>query len=183
MSSATAKPPAQAASPVLDPVAGVLSFLIPGLGQISQGRITKGLVFFVSLYSLFFYGMFLGEWKNVYILSVAQGGNGMSRLTSNLADRPHYIGQFFIGITAWPAIAQYMVYDKDKPPVIGTFEREPPADEINRMQQNTNRLWDLGWVYTVIAGALNVLVIYDAVAGPAFREVPEDKKKPEPPKK
>jgi hypothetical protein len=25
-------------------------------------------------------------------------------------------------------------------------------------------------VYTVIAGVLNVLVIYDALAGPAFRE-------------
>ena len=28
--------------------------------------------------------------------------------------------------------------------------------------------WDIGWVYTVIAGVLNVLVIYDAFAGPAF---------------
>ncbi len=26
-------------------------------------------------------------------------------------------------------------------------------------------------MYTVIAGVLNVLVIYDALAGPAFREV------------
>ena len=30
--------------------------------------------------------------------------------------------------------------------------------------------WDLGWVYTVIAGVLNILVIYDAFAGPAFAE-------------
>jgi hypothetical protein len=27
---------------------------------------------------------------------------------------------------------------------------------------------ELGWVYTVIAGVLNILVIYDAVAGPAM---------------
>jgi hypothetical protein len=27
---------------------------------------------------------------------------------------------------------------------------------------------ELGWVYTVIAGVLNIMVIYDAVAGPAF---------------
>jgi hypothetical protein len=28
------------------------------------------------------------------------------------------------------------------------------------------RLWDAYWIYTVIAGALNIMVIYDAAAGP-----------------
>jgi hypothetical protein len=27
---------------------------------------------------------------------------------------------------------------------------------------------ELGWVYTVIAGVLNIMVIYDALAGPAL---------------
>ena len=36
------------------------------------------------------------------------------------------------------------------------------------MQRDSDKRWDLGWVYTVIAGVLNVLVIYDALAGPAF---------------
>jgi hypothetical protein len=31
---------------------------------------------------------------------------------------------------------------------------------------------DLGWVYTVIAGVLNIMVIYDAFAGPAFLAPP-----------
>ena len=39
-------------------------------------------------------------------------------------------------------------------------------------------------MYTVIAGVLNILVIYDALAGPAFREVAakepkKDEKEPE----
>ena len=34
--------------------------------------------------------------------------------------------------------------------------------------RNGDKTWDLAWVYTVIAGVLNVMVIYDAFAGPAF---------------
>ena len=41
---------------------------------------------------------------------------------------------------------------------------------INELQRDTDKTWDLGWVYTIIAGVLNVLVIYDALAGPAFRQ-------------
>ena len=43
---------------------------------------------------------------------------------------------------------------------------------------------ELAWVFTVIAGVLNILVIYDAVAGPAFIAVagkpPEPVKGPKP---
>ena len=47
---------------------------------------------------------------------------------------------------------------------------------MNRLQRDGNKRWDLGWVYTVIAGVLNLLVIYDALAGPLFREYPKDEK-------
>jgi hypothetical protein len=164
----------------LDPLAGVLSYLIPGLGQISQGRIAKGIVFFVALYSLFFYGMALGQMKNVYLpdapvdpKAAAQRPPAIQRLFWDIYSRPHFAGQFFIGIAAWPAVIQYHFYDKEKQagPIFGTFERTPSDEEINTMQRNSNKSWDLGWVYTVIAGVLNILVIYDAIAGPAFREV------------
>jgi hypothetical protein len=49
---------------------------------------------------------------------------------------------------------------------------------LNKLQRDGDKTWDLGWVYTVIAGVLNVLVIYDALAGPAFRE---GKGTPQPP--
>ena len=44
-----------AAPPKLDPFAALLSYLVPGLGQIYQGRVGKGLLFMVCLYLLFFY--------------------------------------------------------------------------------------------------------------------------------
>jgi hypothetical protein len=139
-------------------------------------------VFFVSLYALFFYGMYLGRWRNVYLPDTADGAHSSSRVFNDLYNRPHFAGQFFIGIAAWPAIFQYSQYDvtKEEGPLIGKFMRSPlitkdkdnrySSDEINKLQRDDSKTFDLGWVYTVIAGVLNILVIYDAIAGPAFRE-------------
>src|SRR5262249_1336200 len=51
-----------------------------------------------------------------------------------------------------------------------TFERTPSEKELNKLQRSGDKNWDLGWVYTVIAGVLNILVMYDAFAGPAFAQ-------------
>jgi uncharacterized protein DUF6677 len=192
------------------PLAGFLSYLIPGLGQISQGRIGKGLLFFVCITGLFFYGMYLGNWSNVYLPDLADENKplGKAPLLANLYHRPQFLGQVWVGVAAWPAIVQYMAYDKyaESGPLFGIYQRfpyenrssdEPPADmagdpagrrkyrkerdlkasealkdwpgkTLNEMQTEGDKTWDLGWVFTVIAGVLNIMVIYDALAGPAF---------------
>ncbi|HEY1190815.1 MAG TPA: DUF6677 family protein, partial [Gemmata sp.] len=93
-----------------------------------------------------------------------------------ISHRWQFLGQFWIGAAAWPGVYQYAVFDKTKDagPVFGKFERMPDEKELNDLQRNGNKRWDLGWVYTVIAGVLNLLVIYDALAGPMFREPPPD---------
>jgi len=157
----------------LDFVAAFLSYLIPGLGQLTQGRVRKGLLYLISLYALFFYGMFLGSFKNVYLPDYHPNEPTVNRLASDLYTRFQFVGQFPIGMAAWPAVYQYVVYDPHddaSPPLHGCM-RAPSMDEINRLQRDGDKTWDLGWVYTVIAGVLNVLVIYDALAGPAFREI------------
>lgn len=175
-----AKPSELAAPPVkLDFVAALLSYLVPGLGQMKQGRYLKGMLFLVSLYALFFYGMFLGSFKNVYLPDNHRDQPGtLGRLGSDLYTRFQFVGQFPIGVAAWPALYQYTKYDPsiddkmeaEKAPMKG-FMRAPNVETLNELQRNGDKTWDLGWVYTVIAGVLNVLVIYDALAGPAFREV------------
>lgn len=173
----------------LDWLAAVLSYLVPGLGQIVQGRVGKGLLFLVCIYFLFFFGMYLGDWKNVYLTfedpgaQAGQFGGGRHR-TTDLLLRVHYYGQFWVGIAAWPAIYQYARYDpnKDADPLLGTFQRVPKEDEVNELQVNGDKTWDLAWVYTVIAGVLNVLVIYDALAGPAFQPASDTRtRRPEEP--
>lgn len=172
--------PHPAPAPPVDMVAGVLSFLVPGLGQIYQGRIAKGVLFLVCLYGMFFGGMAMGDWKNVYIVETAEDGRGttpwannswhLPRSAANLVNRLHYAGQFWIGVAAWPAIWQYNhlpVPSETTSPFLHNFERAPSVEEGNENQRQ-GKLPDVAWVYTVIAGVLNILVIYDALAGPAF---------------
>jgi hypothetical protein len=148
-------------------LAGFLSYLVPGLGQIYQGRIAKGVVFLVSIYALFFYGMYLGHWSNVYLPKM-QDNTG---LFESIYARPQYLGQFWVGVAAWPALWQRVVYDPRAETgslVFRNFQRAPEETVLNALQNKGDKHWDLGWVYTVIAGVLNIMVIYDAYAGPAF---------------
>lgn len=189
----------------LDWLAAILSYLLPGLGQVLQGRVAKGVVFFVSLYSLFFYGMALGAMKNVWMPPAASVKNlprveiGVGKVyfeaggaVKSLSYRPQFLGQFWIGAAAWPAVLHYLadadpnaVPQPDGLPVIGRYMATPPDEELQRLQRDGNKRWDLGWVYTLIAGVLNLLVIYDALAGPAVKddEKENEEKPPEPPAK
>lgn len=174
--------PARTVSPVSihrpDPFAALLSYLVPGLGQIYQGRVGKGLLFLVGLYGLFFYGMYLGRWSNVFLADTAARNPAwnLPAWATNLYNRPHFAGQFWIGAAAWPAIWHYNhdAPNQTRGPIanrqdfLAKFEAAPSEDELNDLQRDDDKHWDLGWVYTVIAGVLNVLVIYDALAGPAF---------------
>lgn len=180
------------------PFAALLSYLVPGLGQIYQGRVAKGLLFLVCLYILFFYGLFLGRGtaairdsegktetyqvtSNVYLPHVEdralafrgdkKGDNQFNfPLATDLYNRPQFLGQFWMGIVTWPAIWQYATFDKNEKahPTLGKFMRTPTIEELNAVHTSGSKLIEMGWVYTVIAGVLNILVIYDALAGPAF---------------
>jgi hypothetical protein len=188
-------PSVQAPGQPPDPLAAFLSYLIPGLGQIYQGRVAKGLLFFVCVYTLFFYGVYQGSGSvtlngktytvssPVYLPDSADQNNplGLPHFAANLYNRPQFLGQFWIGIAAWPALWQYWTYDKNEPEgdkLLGTFERAPSQEALNALNTSSGKLLDLGWVYTVIAGVLNIMVLYDALAGPAFpaREKEEEEK-------
>jgi hypothetical protein len=174
-------PPAQPQRRPHSPLAAFLSYLVPGLGQIYQGRIGKGVLFLVCLYGLFFYGQALGNWENVYLPDTSKvappiewlDSFGLGRIGADIYNRIYFVGQFWIGAAAWPALWQYAHYDETQqanPPLRG-IQRAPSEEEVNRLQRDGDKTWDLGWVYTVIAGVLNILVIYDAFAGAALAEV------------
>jgi hypothetical protein len=200
LSANTAPPPRAYA-----PVAALLSYLVPGLGQIVQGRVAKGVLFLVCLYGLFFYGMYLGNWRNVYIPETApprDGSDRASRVLDSITDRAKFAGQFWIGAAAWPAIVQHFSRPSAPQPgedvgdfenrlrnwrkgdlphgMLGNFMRAPDEAELNDELRNSDKKYELGWMYTVIAGVLNILVIYDAFAGAAFGAAPA--KSPAPPR-
>ena len=127
--------PASAPSPPphrLDPLAAVLSYLLPGLGQVLQGRIGKGVLFFVCLYGLFFYGMWMGQMKNVWLPDAARLPEvevpvlgKLDGVPKALYYRPQFLGQFWIGVAAWPALVQYAATE---PP--GEGEERPKATSV-----------------------------------------------------
>ncbi len=175
--------------PIFSPLAGLLSYLVPGLGQISQGRVGKGILFMVCLYGMFFYGWALGSWSNVYLpepLKVEPNVMWPQKLGSSLLLRLPYCCQFWIGAIAWPSLIQWNDNSAKPHPILGNLQRSPPESgqingwtgkSLNQLQSEGDKTWDLGLVYTMIAGILNILVIYDAVAGPAFEKSESPKPK------
>ncbi len=155
-------------------LAGVLSYLVPGLGQISQGRTGKGLLFMVCLLSLFHVGEAMGNWQNVYVphelpdRGVVRRGNPIFNMVNQ---RWHIGGQIWIGVAAWPAIWQFYggpVPSMEASPFWHNYQRQPDETQVNEFLISSDKTPDVGWIYTVIAGMLNILVIYDAYAGPAY---------------
>src|SRR5437763_1250901 len=89
-------------------LAAFLSYLIPGLGQIYQKRYGKGVLFMVCLLGMFMLGQAMGQWQNVYVpRDEAPGQRQRGNLVNSLVMRWHYVGQFWIGAAAWPALGHY----------------------------------------------------------------------------
>lgn len=173
----------------LDPLAAFLSYLVPGLGQVMQGRIGKGVLYFVCLYGLFFYGLYLGQWRNVWLADTRNLPdvqvpvvNELPGWARDLNYRKEFLAQFWIGAAAWPAVLQYFSTDPLPSPgrdeewqpkphrLFGRYMQAPSEPELNKLQRDGDKNWDLGWVCTVIAGVLNFLAMYDALAGPLVKD-------------
>lgn len=150
-----------------DPVfAAFLAWLLPGLGHWYQGRRHKAILFFVCILGTFIYGLYLGEGRVVY----ASWRENDHRL--------FYVCQVGAGLPALPALIQakrdkpiQVPIFKDQnfmaPPSVSSSTQGPP-DELDHLHKRLNHYWELGTLYTAIAGLLNILAIYDAWGGPAF---------------
>jgi hypothetical protein len=148
-------------------VAAILAWLVPGLGHLYQGRTGKGLLYLISILTIFCYGLYLSDGRAVYASWVDED------------KRLPYLCQIGVGLPALPALVQAYLVRHGKPPLAGGIEA-PPIDmaELNEWYKTLNRYFELGTVYTMIAGLLNILAIYDAWGGPMPVEVVSSKKRP-----
>jgi hypothetical protein len=135
--------------------AGILAWLLPGLGHIYQGRIAKGIFFFVCLMGTYTWGMHLGEWKVVYWAWDDRKPvvEGLCRLGMGLPSLPSYLQSFR--------------KDNAGLPMLGKFQAAPSNAELQELNARLNRTWHIAQIFTMIASLLNVLVILDAQGGPA----------------
>ena len=146
------------------PVAALLAWLWPGAGHLYQGRYGKGMLFMVCILSTYFFGLAVGGGHVVY-----------AQFRKPLVRYP-YLAQVCVGIPALPAIPQSMRVMANKPPLFGSKFMAPPRqpvqeqyyDELASWYRKNQFFFDLGTLYTMIAGLLNVLAIFDAYSGPMF---------------
>jgi hypothetical protein len=163
-------------------LAAFLAWLVPGLGHFYQRRTAKGVLFFVCILSTFVYGVYLGG-------SSELGWGRVVYASWRPTDRRFaYFGQVGAGLVALPALVQASRVRAGHEPLFGGFmappvlEREALRDPLDQhppftrdtLHKRLHLFFELGTVYTLIAGLLNVLAIYDAWGGPVFAEKKEE---------
>ena len=195
------KPTDPAVDPPLDlkdpAVAAILAWLIPGLGHWYQGRRAKSVLYFVAIMGLFGWGVYLGgsgrplkdDGRNVTI------GYGRAVYFSWWPEhRWPYFCQVFAGLPALPALYQAHRMDQGQRVLFGGFMAPPLPERVARANPNgpnadqptshelnklLNRYFDLATFYTMVAGLLNVLAIYDAWGGPVVVQPSKKDKDPD----
>lgn len=165
-------------------LAAFLAWLVPGAGHFYQGRTTKGWLFFVCILLTWVMGFVLGGGHVVY--ASWQPGD----------KRWHYFLQAGTGAVALPALVQgqRMRSKTDMngdtlpsyreqwggfmaPPHRRVFEDQ--TDEVSAWYAVHGAGYEMGTWYTMIAGLLNILVIYDAYSGPLAVPISGRKKEKE----
>jgi hypothetical protein len=86
----------------------------------------------------------------------------------------YYLGQFFTGLPALPALIQGTLQQFGYNTILGGFMSEPAANVLNGLHPRLGKLVEIGTIYTTVAGLLNIFAIYDAYEGPAYLEAEED---------
>lgn len=175
-------------------LAALLAWLWPGAGHLYQRRYAKGVLFMVCILGTYFFGLFLGGGRVVYASWKKEDR------------RWQYVCQFGVGSPALPAVVQNYLpkplfqseyyednldkvrgkIDPDRSTVSLAFMAPPPDVVIDERDvlakwHEKYSYFEIGTLYTMIAGLLNVLAIYDAFAGPVVvdpeEEVEKTKKK------
>ncbi|AMV31001.1 TM2 domain protein [Pirellula sp. SH-Sr6A] len=170
-------------------LAALLAFLIPGAGHFYQGRTNKAYLYAACILGLFFLGLFLGQGRVVYASWSPEDY------------RIQFPAQMCVGLPAFPALVQAIVQSDDEeagsgrgrlsPARLNTIPTEPsewkwsefmaPPRDLNVLSQwhyEGSAGFELGTLFTAVAGLLNLLAIFDAFAGPMpLPHSPERRKK------
>lgn len=187
-------------------LAAALSWVIPGLGQLYQGRTFKGVIFLVTLLGTFLAGMWIGGGNVVYAswrpsekrwAFLGQAGIGAAAIPAvlqsyavggsagqPLANLPWLVPPLARGQAVSEAFARRLVgtdpdvtaEDFRRQPGVGMrYEPRHSGGQLSLWHRRLGRSFDIGTLYTMLAGLLNLLVIYDAWAGPMRSVRPDDK--------
>jgi len=151
-------------------MAGFLAWLFPGLGHYYQRRYPKALIFFLCIMPTFLAGCALasgpevGIARNIYWSWRWRTGD----------TRAWWLAQASLGPAAIPSVLQAWQINSGQPPMFGQFMAPPqlfhgdssgvpPVLDVVRQELPH---YELANYLVVIAGLMNLLVIFDAIGGP-----------------
>ena len=182
-------------------LAAILSWCLPGLGQLYQGRTYKGSLCMAAILATFFVGQWLGDGKVVYAswkpgetrwAFICQAGVGVVALPAliqslqlNSAAREPLLASVFMAppLTQGQYVTQKyadLLVQHDPDIHADDFFDKPPlrqfrTDQLSIWHHRMGKFFEIGTLYTMLAGMLNVLVIFDAWAGPLGAPTEEDR--------
>lgn len=191
-------------------VAALLAWLWPGAGHIYQRRYGKGILFMVCILGTYIFGLAMGgghvvyaSWKKndrrwQYICQLGVGTPAFPAIVQSVRVRsgkdPFFTEGYYQYVNAgMGSSGRIEPIDslEDAIPNGGNVYVEAPMappgevmpndyDLLAKWNEDHHAFFDLGTLFTVIAGLLNVLVIYDAYAGPivAMHDPKQHKAKP-----
>ena len=159
-------------------LAALLAWLWPGAGHIYQGRHGKAILFMVCILGTFFFGLTIGGGRVVYASFKKEDR------------RLPYLCQVGVGLPALPALVQTIrMHVLEKEAALFNGFMAPPQDfrpnerdELASWHAQYNFKFELGTLFTMVAGLLNVLAIYDAGCGPVIVVPGRETDKPPPDK-
>lgn len=142
-------------------VAAILAWAWPGAGHLYQRRYVKGILFMACILGTYFAGLAMAKGHVVYSSFTPQDR------------RWQYVCQFWVGTPSLLALVQRqrVIIRGEDPLFDGLMAPPHPVeleyhDQLAEWHRDFHRYFDLGTLYTMVAGLLNTLVIFDAFAGP-----------------
>lgn len=125
--------------------AAIAGWLVPGLGHFLCGHTRRGVILLLSIGGLWLCGLLIG---GVSVIQARTPEGGL---------KPWYLGQAIIA----PSIAVEFLHDRYRAKNGGMSPM--PGDAVVPYQPAYGRAYELGTLYTALAGLLNLLAVIDIV--------------------
>jgi len=144
-------PPGIAGPPKSRPVwnvpAAIAAWIFPGLGHLLAGDIKRGLILAVCIGSLWTAGLWLG---GISVIEARQSGGPL---------RPWFFGQMLMA----PSLLVEYTHDRYRAQYQGLEPTPEPDGSPTLYSPAYGRPYEIGTLYTALAGMLNLLAIIDLI--------------------
>ena len=138
--------PAPPRPPLWNLPAAIAAWVLPGLGHLMGGEIKRGLVLGITIGSLWVAGLLIG------------GINVVEAKTADNRVRPWFLGQMLMA----PSLLVEYTHDRYRAQYRGQ-EPTPDPDGPTLYEPSYGRPYEIGTLYTALAGLLNLLAVVDVI--------------------